>query len=124
MRSCGMPNASPKKRRNNGSSANGDTNVCTRARTYTLTTAGAAFLTIGANEYCAASREAGTSRRCAAAGAALAATSANTTSALQTLPARSLRQNAKVSPVRSLPPDAGDYTPQVVRIEGSGPVPS
>ena len=33
MRSCGMPNASPKKRRNIGSSANGDTNVCTRART-------------------------------------------------------------------------------------------
>ena len=33
MRSAGMPNCSPKKRRNSGSSANGDTNVGTRART-------------------------------------------------------------------------------------------
>ena len=33
MRSCGMPKRSPKKRRNSGSSANGDTNVGTRART-------------------------------------------------------------------------------------------
>ena len=33
MRSCGMPKRSPKKRRNSGSSANGDTKVATRART-------------------------------------------------------------------------------------------
>src|SRR5438105_11358731 len=31
MRSCGMPKRSPKKRRNRGSSAKGDTNVGTRA---------------------------------------------------------------------------------------------
>src|SRR5262249_7991223 len=70
MRSCGMPKRSPKKRRNRGSSANGDTKVATRARTYTLTTAGAAFLTMGAKEYCAASRVGGGSRRWAVAGTA------------------------------------------------------
>src|SRR5215467_13498450 len=70
MRSCGMPKRSPKKRRNKGSSANGDTKVGTRARTYTLTTAGAALLTMEAKEYCAASRVGGTSRRCAVTGTA------------------------------------------------------
>jgi hypothetical protein len=33
MRSAGLPKFSPKKRRNSGSSAKGDTNVGTRART-------------------------------------------------------------------------------------------
>ncbi len=33
MRSTGLPNCSPKKRRNSGSSAKGETNVATRALT-------------------------------------------------------------------------------------------
>src|SRR5258708_3954314 len=56
----------PKKRRNAGSSKNGE-RVWTTRREYTLTTAGAAFLTIGAKDHCRTSRFPGGVRVCASA---------------------------------------------------------